>query len=84
MGLDLAAEGLPAIEEYEAEYVAAGGPPGGLTPFYRALALLRYAGIFRGVGQRATVGAATSADAAQQGALADVYLDRTLAVVDGA
>jgi aminoglycoside phosphotransferase (APT) family kinase protein len=82
--VDLAAAGLPAIEEYEAEYVAAGGPPGALSPFYQALALLRYAGIFRGVGQRAAAGAATSADAADQGALADVYVDRALEVIDAA
>ena len=84
LGVDLAAAGLPTIEEYEAEYVAAGGSPGALTPFYQALALLRYAGIFRGVGQRAAAGAATSADAAEQGALADVYVDRALQVIDAA
>ena len=83
-GVDLAAAGLPTSGEYEAEYVAAGGLPGALSPFYQALALLRYAGIFRGVGQRAAAGAATSADAADQGALADIYVDRALEVVDGA
>jgi aminoglycoside phosphotransferase (APT) family kinase protein len=84
LGIDLDAAGLPPIEEYEGEYMAAGGTPGALTPFYRALALLRYSGIFRGVGQRAVAGVATSADAAEHGALADVYVDRALAVIDGA
>jgi len=83
LGVDLAAASLPTVEEYEADYVAAGGSPGGLAVFYRVLALLRYAGIFRGVGQRAVAGAATSADAAERGALADVYLDRALRVIEG-
>lgn len=82
LGLDLAGNGLPDVGEYEDAYVAAGGARGGLSPFYRVLALLRYAGIFRGVGQRASAGVATSADAAQQGELAHVYLDRALAVID--
>jgi aminoglycoside phosphotransferase (APT) family kinase protein len=84
LGVDLAAAALPTIEEYEAEYVAAGGSPGALTSFYKALALLRYAGIFRGVGQRAVAGAATSADAAERGALADIYVDRALQLIDEA
>jgi aminoglycoside phosphotransferase (APT) family kinase protein len=83
-GLNLVAAGLPAGEEYEAAYRAAGGAGGGLSPFYRALALLRYAGIFRGIGQRARAGTATSADAKAQGALAGVYLDRALGVIAGA
>lgn len=82
LGLDLVAAGLPTIGEYEAEYIAAGGSSGALAPFYQALALLRYAGIFRGVGQRAAAGVATSSDAAEKGALADVYLDRALQVID--
>lgn len=83
-GLDLAAAGLPAGAEYEAAYRAAGGAGGGLSPFFRALALLRYAGIFRGIGQRASAGTATSADAQAQGALAGVFLDRTLQVIAAA
>jgi aminoglycoside phosphotransferase (APT) family kinase protein len=83
-GVNLAEAGLPTIEEYEAEYVAAGGRPGALTTFYKALALLRYGGIFRGVGQRVAAGAATSAGAADQEAFADIYVDLALRVIDAA
>ncbi len=82
LGLDLQGTHLPTIDEWYEQYVTAGGARGGQTPFYRALALLRYAGIFRGVGQRAAAGVATSADAAKQSALAHVYLDRALLVID--
>jgi aminoglycoside phosphotransferase (APT) family kinase protein len=71
----------PEPEEYDAAYQLAGGRAGGLSPFYRVLALLRYAGIFHGVRQRALAGTATAADALEQGRLADVYLERALAVV---
>jgi aminoglycoside phosphotransferase (APT) family kinase protein len=71
----------PEPEEYDAAYQLAGGRAGGLSPFYRVLALLRYAGIFHGVRQRALPGTATAADALEQGRLADVYLERALAVV---
>lgn len=81
LGLDLADAGIPEPEEYDAAYQAAGGRPGGLSAFYRVLALLRYAGIFHGVRQRALAGAATSSDALEQGRLADVYLDRALAII---
>jgi aminoglycoside phosphotransferase (APT) family kinase protein len=79
MGLDLTAAGLPGSWEYDDAYQLAGGRAGALTAFYRVLALLRYAGIFHGVRQRALAGTATSTDALEQGKLADVYLDRALA-----
>jgi hypothetical protein len=55
--------GLPAGEEYEAACQPADGAEGGLSPSLQALALLRYAGIFRAIGQRARAGTDTSADA---------------------
>ncbi len=83
LGRDLAAAGLPGAEEHAAAYQDAGGRPGGMSAFYRALALLRYAGIFHGVRQRALAGTATSTDALEQGRLADVYVERALEIVAG-
>ena len=80
LGLDLAALGLPTPEDY-AEYY---GDSAWLDPFYRALALLRYAGIFRGIGERAKTGTATAADASATGKLGEVYLNRVLDVIEGA
>lgn len=72
--------GLPEFGEYESWYWQARGLPSlELTPYYRALALLRYAGIFHGIGVRASAGTAASDTAARDSALADVFLDRALA-----
>jgi aminoglycoside phosphotransferase (APT) family kinase protein len=80
LGTDLNAEGLPQAEEYIAAYATAAGIPGGLPPFYRVLALLRNAGIFLGIAQRAAAGTAAAANAAEQGQTADAYLDRAVAL----
>jgi aminoglycoside phosphotransferase (APT) family kinase protein len=80
--VDLAAHALPSAAAYEADYVAAGGQLGGLSKFYRVLALLRCAGIFHGIGQRAAVGAASSSDATERGLLGEVYFQRALEAVD--
>jgi aminoglycoside phosphotransferase (APT) family kinase protein len=77
MGADLDELGLPDAAEYLAEYnAAAGGAP--MAPFHQVLALLRNAGIFRGIGERAVTGTANAANASTAGRLADVYLDRAL------
>jgi aminoglycoside phosphotransferase (APT) family kinase protein len=77
LGVDLAAEHLPSAQEMFAEY-------GTVPPrFYLVLGLVRYAGIFHGIRQRAAAGLANAANAAEKGELADVYIDRALALVDG-
>jgi hypothetical protein len=44
----------------------------------RVLALLRNAGIFLGIAQRAAAGTAAAANAAEQGQTASTYLDRAV------
>ena len=78
LGIDLAAEGLPQAEEYIAQYLRAAGTATALPPFYLVLALLRNAGIFLGIAQRAAAGIAAAANAAEQGQTASAYLDRAI------
>jgi hypothetical protein len=47
-----------------------------MTRFHQVLALLRAAGIFHGIGQRAKAGVAAAAGAAETARLAEVYLRR--------
>ena len=79
MGLDLAAEGLPA----EAEFIARYGPGGAaLLPFHRIFALFRFAVIFRGIGDRAAQGTASSAEAARLAPLARCFAIRGCDLID--
>jgi aminoglycoside phosphotransferase (APT) family kinase protein len=80
LGTDLDAEGLPRAEEYITAYATAAGIDGCLSSFYKVLALLRNAGIFLGIAQRAAAGTAAAANAAEQGRTADAYLDRAVTV----
>jgi aminoglycoside phosphotransferase (APT) family kinase protein len=82
LGVDLDAAQLPTAEEFFADYYAASGSAERVLPFHQVLALLRYSGIFWGIHQRALAGTATASNAAEQGATAHNYLDRTLALVD--
>lgn len=77
-GVDLDAEGLPTGEQFARWYQQASGRDDELLPFHRVLGLFRYAGIFRGIGQRAAAGTASAADAEAEGDKAHVFLDRTL------
>lgn len=81
-GLDLAAEGLPRMEEFTATYFAASGQEGPLTTFYLALALFRNAVIFEGIADRARQGNAASQDAAEVGRLAPVLAEMGAALID--
>ena len=81
LGVDLAAEGLPAAGEYVAAYDEGAGTAAGLPPFYRVLALLRNAGIFLGIAQRAAAGSAAAANAAEQAQTACTYLSRAVTLV---
>jgi aminoglycoside phosphotransferase (APT) family kinase protein len=80
LGVDLVAEGLPEDEEYVAAYEEAGATADGLPAFYRVLALLRNAGIFLGIAQRAATGTAAAANAAEQAYTGGAYLDRAVRV----
>jgi len=66
-GLDLAALGIPELEDYVARYCErAGRPPLENLAFYKAFNLFRVAAIVQGIVGRARQGNAASADAAQQ------------------
>lgn len=84
MGLDLAANGLPSGREFVDDYfLAAAGGSGELTTFQLALALFRNAAIFQGIAARARDGSAAAGNAAEIGALAPVFAERALAIIDG-
>jgi aminoglycoside phosphotransferase (APT) family kinase protein len=76
LGCDLAALELPDEAAFLERYYAASGSPARVTRFHRMLALLRLAGIFHGIGERAKAGIAAAEGAAQTGALGRVYLRR--------
>lgn len=76
MGCDLAALGLPTAEAFVQRYYAVSGAPARLTQFHQVLALLRLAGIFHGIGQRAKAGIAAAEGAAETARIAEVYLHR--------
>ena len=80
-GLDTHALGIPAAEDYLEDYYAAAGTPERLQPFHKVLALLRNAGIFRGIAERADAGVAAAVDAAEVGKLDRVYIRRALSIV---
>jgi aminoglycoside phosphotransferase (APT) family kinase protein len=81
MGCDLAALGVPTEAEFLARYYAAAKSPARMTRFHQVLALLRAAGIFHGIGQRAKAGVAAAAGAAETARLAEVYLQRAHALI---
>jgi len=76
MGCDLDALGLPGEAEFLARYYATAGSALRVTRFHEVLALLRLAGIFHGIGQRAKAGIAAAEGAAETGRLGEVYLQR--------
>lgn len=70
-GLDAAALGIPASEDYIAAYCARQGIDGiAHWPFYLAFCFFRFASICQGIRLRAAQGNASSADAARTGAMA--------------
>ena len=81
LGLDLPALGIPTADEFLADYYAASNSDRRLTAFHKVLALLRNAGIFHGIGQRAAAGTANAADAGDIGGLDRVFIDRALEFV---
>jgi len=81
MGCDLDALGLPSEAEFLERYYATAASPLRVTRFHQVLALLRLAGIFHGIGQRAKAGIAAAEGAAETGRLGEVYLRRALALL---
>ena len=82
LGLNLDSLGIPSAEQFFAAYRAAGGHDAPVLPFHLVLGMLRNAGIFRGIGERAAAGTAASQDAAEAAKLDRVYIGRALAMVE--
>ena len=83
-GADLAALGIPTVQEYLARYAAGMPGAGPLTAFHTAFALFRLAVIFEGIAARARLGNAQTDSAAQVGRLASVFTQRALEAVAAA
>ena len=80
--VDLAAEGLPSMDEFVATYHRHAGRAGGLSDFYLAFALFRSAVIFEGIADRARRGNAAAANAEEVGKLAPKLAERGAALID--
>ena len=80
LGLDLGALRLPGEADVVARYAAMRPEAGPLLPFYRVLALFRFAVIFVGIADRVRAGNAAGADAARLGPLAARFAARGAAV----
>ncbi len=80
-GMDLAAEGIPAQEEFVAHYQRCGGHAEPLQPFHLAFSMFRFAVILEGVAARARAGNAASNDAADVGAQASAFARRAVEIV---
>ena len=79
--LDLAAEGIPSLDEHVADYCALAGRTEGITAFHQAFAMFRLAVIVEGVLARAKLGNASSPDAERVGARGLVLAERAWALV---
>ncbi|MGY2049875.1 phosphotransferase [Methylobacterium sp. JK268] len=82
-GKDLDALGIPSEEAYIRRYCERTGRRDGITPFHLAFALFRLAVILEGVLARAKAGNASSADAAEKGALGIALADRAWELAQG-
>ena len=81
-GLDLAQLGIPAQDEYLAEYYRHSGRQDGVTAFHFAFALFRLAVIFEGIAVRAAAGNAAAENAAEVGALSAAFARRGAEFMD--
>jgi aminoglycoside phosphotransferase (APT) family kinase protein len=79
--LDQPALGIPAEAEYVRRYCERAGRESGLDTFHLAFAMFRFAVIFEGIAQRARIGTAAAADAAQVGRLSVDYARRAYALI---
>lgn len=82
-GLDLAAQGLPSMNEFFAHYQLSGGCPEPLLPFHLVFSMYRIAVILDGVAARGEAGNAASTDAVRVGGQAVAYAQRALEVMRG-
>ena len=80
-GLALDALGIPALDDYLAQYLAAAGRRESIAPFHVAFALFRFAVIFEGIAARARAGNASSDDAAEAGTLGPAFARRAVELV---
>lgn len=81
IGVDLDAQGIPALDAYIADYNAAARTPIALTNFHKAFALFRWTIIFEGIAARAKAGNAAADDAANAGRLAETFARRAVAYI---
>ncbi|MCV3205208.1 phosphotransferase family protein [Mesorhizobium sp. YC-39] len=84
LGLDHAALGIPSQREFLDHYFARAVPTGPLLPFHLVFSLFRFAVIFVGIADRAQVGSAAAANAAEIAPLAGRFAARAVEVIDGA
>ena len=82
-GLELAAQGLPSMNEFVAHYQRSGGCTEPLLPFHLVFSMYRIAVILDGVAARGEAGNAASADAGRVGGQAVAYAQRALEVMNG-
>ena len=78
MGCESSDPDLPSEAEFLEAYYRVNPDIPEFSDFYRLLAILRLAGIYDGIRQRAEQGNASAANAAETGKLGRVYLDRGL------
>jgi aminoglycoside phosphotransferase (APT) family kinase protein len=80
--VDLAAEGLPSMQDFIDDYARAMGREVRLTRWHLAFALFRNAVIFEGIADRARRGNAASEDAREVGRVAPHLAERGAAMID--
>jgi len=81
IGVDWRELGIPERDEFVAEYMAHALPTSPLLPFHVAFALFRFSVIFVGIANRARLGNAASAEAADLGPLAERFACRAIEVI---
>lgn len=83
-GSDFGDLGIPAEDDYVAEYVRKSGfDPRPDWTFFLVLSMFRIASILQGIAHRAVTGTAANADAAEVGAKAGPIADRALRIIEG-
>jgi len=80
-GLDLAALGIPPLEDYVAAYDGAARHGVRMAPFHMAFALFRWSMIFEGIAARAKAGTAADGNAGETGGLAAAFAARAVALI---
>jgi aminoglycoside phosphotransferase (APT) family kinase protein len=83
LGADLTALGIPSEEAFVARYRAKLPGSGPLTAFHIVFALFRFAMIFVGIADRARIGTASAANAAEVARLAGRFGQRAVDIIEG-